>query len=507
MDVSRLLQERTDRHGTKPALVFKDRTITFGGLESEVRRLAGALRDLGVGPGTKLGIYLPNGPECVVGYLAGFMRGAVVVPLDYGLSEDELSSCLNHAGCTVLIARPRPALPSAVLRRTTNLRALITVAADEDRAGEGVLAYETLRPRTAEDAAVPVDPEAPALIMYTSGTTGRPKGILLTYRHLDGSPEAMKHFVDLSGRDVKLAAIPLTHVAGLIYIQNCLIFGITLILMERFHPLEFLRLVERHRVTCFHLVPAMYTALLSLKRLDRFDLSSLRWVVVFGAPSSPETLDRFRRYCPNARLLNGWGMTETCPPNTVTPLGSDNIASVGRPSPLCEIRVVDEEGGVLPPGGIGEVVLRGWVVMRGYYRDPETTSEVLRDGWLHTGDLGRFDADGFLYIVGRKKDMIKVAGQIVYAAEVEAVLCRHEAVAEAAVIGVPDPLRGEVVKAFVVPIPGRDVSAEEVRHYARGRLAHFKVPQSVEIRDDLPRNRTGKTDKEALRRAAVAAAV
>ena len=197
--------------------------------------------------------------------------------------------------------------------------------------------------------------------------------------------------------------------------------------MERFNPYGTLG-ISNATVTCFHIVPAMYTAILSLKQIEKFNLGSLRWVVVFGAPSSPEIMERFHKFCPNAQLLNGWGMTETCPPNTVTPLGSRNIASIGKPSPLCEIRIVDDSGNEVKTGEIGEIVIRGWVVMQEYYKDPAATAAMKRDGWLYTGDLGRVDEEGFFYIVGRKKEMIKVAGQIVYAPEVEAAFYKHEAV-------------------------------------------------------------------------------
>ena len=269
--------------------------------------------------------------------------------------------------------------------------------------------------------------------------------------------------------------------------------------MDRFQPFEFLANVERYRVTCFHIVPPMYNALLTLKEIERFDLSSLRWVVVFGAPSSPDILKRFHQYIPNAKLLNGWGMTETSPPNTVTPLDSDNIQSVGKSAPHCEIRVVDEQGQECSAGTIGEIVISGWIVMDGYYKEPEETAQVLRDGWLHTGDLGRFDTEGYLYIVGRKKEMIKVAGQIVYAPEVEAALLKHEQVAEAAVVGVEDELKGEAVRAFVVLHAQADVTADDLRGFCREHLANFKVPQAITIKDGLPKNRTGKIDKAALK--------
>lgn len=497
MNVSLLLDRQAQKYGDKPALIFKEQEISFRTLRENVLKTAAIFKQAGVGKSDKVGIYLPNGPECVYSYLACFCLGAVAVPLDYMLKTDELVSCLTHAEVKLLIAQPRPDVDlKHVAAQVSSIRQLIT-------AGEGpVDGARHLSDELAAATAVPIqmlmNEKDPALIMYTSGTTGKPKGILLNCRHLDGSPEAMKHFVDLTGRDVKLAAIPFSHIGGFIYIQNCLVFGITLVIMDRFNPYEFLRCVERYRVTCFHIVPPMYTALLTLKQIEKFNLSSLRWVVVFGAPSTPEIMERFHKYCPNAQLLNGWGMTETCPPNTVTPMGSQNIASVGKPAPHCRIRIVDENGGEVPIGQIGEITISGWIVTDGYYKDPETTAATVKDGWLYTGDLGRFDEQGFLYIVGRKKEMIKVGGQIVFAPEVEAALYKNEKVAEAAVVGIPDKFKGEAVKAFVV-LKEAGLSPEDLRYFLRAHLANFKVPQTIEIRETLPKNRTGKIDKELLK--------
>ncbi|MDE2027978.1 MAG: AMP-binding protein [Candidatus Omnitrophica bacterium] len=489
MDIYKTLKESATAFRQKPALIFKDKEITYGALTAKVLSLAVGLQGLGLGKGKKIGLYLPNCPEYVYSYLSSFLLGAVVIPMDYMLKADELSACLSHAEADLVIALQKPDIDWENIRAgIPSLKKVVFLGTE----------FESLY-QAGEFQSQPVDESAPALIMYTSGTTGAPKGILLNYKHLQGSPEAMKHFVDLSERDVKLCAIPLSHIGGFIYIQNCLIFGITLVLMDRFHPLDFLKNIAQYKVTCFHIVPPMYTAMLTVKHMDQFDLSSLRWVVVFGAPNSPDILKRFHQYCPNAKLLNGWGMTETCPPNTVTPLSNPKIESVGKPAPNCEIRIVDDEGKPLPAGEVGEIVIRGWVVMQEYYKDPQATSAAKRGGWFHTGDLGHFDQEGFLYIVGRKKEMIKVAGQIVYAPEVEAALCKHEAVLEAAVIGVADDMRGEAVKAFVVLKEGKNVEPLEIKYFAKEHLANFKVPHTVEIRAALPKNRTGKIDKEQLR--------
>jgi len=499
MDIRNLLDQQAKKYAQKPALIFQEKEISFTELSAQTLKLAAALKGLGAQKGDRIGIYLPNCPEYVYSYFAVFCLGAVGVPLDFLLKADELISCLGHCEAKFLIVLPKNDLDLAEVKKSvTSLRKIILLGSPSP-VPDTVSYGELLATAKNDLPVINVGENDPALIMYTSGTTGKPKGIRLNYKHLEGSPAAMHHFVDLSDRDVKLAAIPFSHIGGFIYIQNCLLFGIKLVIMARFNPMEFLQLIEQYKVTCFHIVPPMYVALLTLKHIEKFNLSSLRWAVVFGAPSSPAMLERFHKFCPNAQLLNGWGMTETCPPNTVTPLGCKNIASVGKPAPHCRIKIIDADQKELPAGETGEVVISGWVIMDSYYKDPQLTAETIRNGWLHTGDLGRFDPEGFLYIVGRKKEMIKVGGQIVFAPEVEAAFFKHEAVAEAAVIGVADELRGEAVKAFVVLKEGHNITAEELRYFAREHLAHFKVPQTIEIWKDLPRNRTGKIDKEALK--------
>lgn len=504
MNIREILKLDATKYAGKPAFIFKGTAISYADLQTHVLKLANALRAQGVGKGDKVAIYLPNCPEYAYSYLACFCLGVVAVPLDFMLKSDELTSCLSHCEAKVLIANVKNDVSLPEIKNATPSLKRIVIYAGELSSPDMVSYAEIVNAAAVDLPLVEIKDSDPSLIMYTSGTTGRPKGILLNYKHLEGSPQAMQYFVDLTDHDVKLCAIPFSHIGGFIYIQNCITFGITLVMMDRFHPIEFLKDIEQYQVTCFHIVPAMYTALLSLKSIQKYNLSSLRWVVVFGAPSSPEILERFHQYCPNAQLLNGWGMTETCPPNTVTPLGSKNIASIGKPAPHCEIRIVDDEGREVPAGQPGEMTIRGWIVMDGYYKDPEATDQVKKNGWLYTGDLGRVDQDGFLYIMGRKKEIIKVAGQIVYAPEVEAALSKHEAVLDVAVIGVPDALRGEAVKAFVVVKEEATVSAEDLRYFARENLANFKVPQSIEIRETLPKNRTGKIDKELLKQEAIA---
>jgi long-chain acyl-CoA synthetase len=498
MDVISLLTQRAKESADKPAFVSREGVLTFAHLRDRVFSACEGLRELGVKKGDRVALYLPTWTEYVISYLAVWCCQATAVPLDFMLTSDELESCIRHCEASVLIAKPKASVSLSELKsRCASLTAVVSCehGAEEERG----LVFSRLLEHAPARLQGAADPKATAIIFYTSGTTGKPKGVLINYRQLSAPPEAMKHFVDLTEKDVTVCALPFSHLGGLIYIQNCLSFGMTVVLMERFIPLEFLKLVSQHRATCFWIVPSMYYAMLQLKEFETFDLSSLRWIVTFGASNSPDALRRFQQYCPQAHLLNGWGLTETNAPTTVIPLGSKKIESVGRPAPWVEVKVFGDDGGEVPVSGVGEVAVRGWVVTEGYYKDPALTSETIRKGWFYTGDLGRFDAEGDLYIVGRKKEMIKVAGEIVFEPEVEAAIHRHPDVAEAAVVGVPDKMRGEVPKAFVACKEGKSLSEEDLRAFLRQSLAHFKVPHYFVFLPSLPKNRTGKVDKAQLR--------
>lgn len=496
MDTVKLLERQAKEHGDKPAIIFRDQATSFQELRDNSFRLADSLESLGIKKGDKVAIYLPNSPEYVYSYLAVFSSGATCVPLDFMLTEDEIVECLRHSEAKALIMKPKANISLENLK--TPYLNIITC----QQKIPGFLNFEELLER-----GINHPPQAKyaekdyAIIFYTSGTTGRPKGVLINYKQLEAPPQSMDFFVGgIKEDDIALCALPFSHIGGLIYLQNCISFGLSVVLMERFLPLEFLKDVQQYKATCFWIVPSMYYAFLQLKEFETFNLKSLRWMVTFGASSSPDALRRFHQFCPNAHLLNGWGLTETNAPTVVLPMSSDKIESVGRAAPWIEVKIFDENDKELPQGEVGEVAVKSWVVTGGYYKDPELTRQVIRNGWFHSGDLGRFDAEGHLYIVGRIKEMIKVSGEIVFEPEVEAAIHKYPDVAEVAVIGIPDNLRGEVPKAFIVPKENKQIDEEDLRYFLREHLAHFKIPHYFEFSDTLPKNRTGKIDKELLRK-------
>ncbi|MFA4988115.1 MAG: AMP-binding protein [Candidatus Omnitrophota bacterium] len=499
MDVVNILKKCAVDYGGKTAVLFGQEAISFLELKRKVFALAQNMINLGISPGDKVAIYLPSWPEYIYSYLAIWSIGACAVPLDFMLTEDEIISCLSHCEAKVLVTKHKANV--SISRLKENLPLLKHIISCRRRE-EGALNFEDLLSCSRQDfSGLPLKENDYAIVFYTSGTTGKPKGVLISYKQLNAPPKSMAFFVnkDISSRDVTLCALPFSHLGGLIYIQNTITFGLTMVLMERFMPLDFLRNVQGHKVNFFWIVPSMYYALLQLKEFETFDLSSLRWIVTFGASSSPDALRRFHKFCPKAYLLNGWGLTETNAPTVVLPMGSDKIESVGRPAPWIDVGIFGEGQQKLENGQIGEVAVKSWVVTDGYLKDEELTRETVRDGWFYTGDLGRFDDEGFLYIVGRKKEMIKVGGEIVFEPEVESVLLKHPDIAEAAVVGVLDKLRGEVPKAFLVRREGSDLLEEDLRYFLRQHLAHFKIPHCFDFRAELPKNRSGKVDKEKLR--------
>ncbi|MBF6159785.1 acyl-CoA synthetase [Nocardia cyriacigeorgica] len=497
-DLGSWIARRAASGPDRPAITFDGQTLTYGALLERVDRLAAELVAGGVRPGDRVGYLGLNHPDFLVTLFAASRAGAVFVPLNFRLTAAELGYILGDAGVHTLIAdADRAEIVEPVLAESGVGRSISLTA----RPGWEVL-DELLAAR--EPIAEPRHPEADdvAVIMYTSGTTGRPKGAMLTHGNLFwNNVNALLSF-DTLHDDVSLVCAPLFHIGGLnVTTLVSLQKGAHLVLMAAFDPAQALALIAEHKVTTMFGVPAMYLFMAQVPQFATTDLSSVRTFICGGAPVPEALITRYgERGVPFAQ---GYGLTETAPLALV--LSTDDVATrIGAAGhkvlPLSDVRLVDLDNNPVPEGERGEICVRGPQVMKGYWNNKAATDAVIdAEGWFHTGDIGQADQDGFVYVVDRVKDMVITGGENVYPAEVENVLYRHPAVAEVAVLGLPHEKWGEAVTAVVATQPGASLTLDELREFARGDLAGYKVPLRLELVDALPRNASGKVLKYRLR--------
>ncbi len=495
-----LLNRSADEFGDRVAAIHRGDPVSFTHLRELVEGFSRALRNhLGVGPGDRVALIMPNCLHSVICYLGAIRAGATAVPVNIRLSAEEMHFILADVGARVIVAHERtwPTVAEA-LEGLDGIDAVWGVELQT----EGVTPVDEVMAEAGPEFEPPaVAPEDVAAIIYTSGTTGLPKGAMLTHGNVLFNVQSTIRGHGFRPDDVHLLIVPLFHVTGLNTIMpTSLHLGSTIVISAETNPRRLLELIERHRCTTMFTVPTTTIMLTREPGLGEFDLSSLRLIAYSGAPMPVLAIKRLRELFPDKLLHNFYGLTETTSVTTVLPseFALSHAESIGRVVPDLEARIVDEAGETLPPGEVGELLIRGPSVFAGYYRRPEATAEALEDGWLHTGDKAFIDADGFVFLRGRTKEMIIVAGENVYPVEVENVLTRHPGVLEAAAVGVEHAVLGEVVKAVVVPQPGAKLTEREIKRWCAERLASFKVPQQVEFADELPRNPSGKVVKRRL---------
>jgi long-chain acyl-CoA synthetase len=492
-----ILRETAQRSPGKPVTILGGDPMTYAELDELSDRLAAGLAATGIGTGDVVALQLPNIPQFLIAYFGILKAGGVVMPLNVLLKAPEVTYHLSDSAAKVLITWAGVLGEAAAGAATAGVSQVYTVgdAAGAAPFGELLSAAPAARPFADRD------PADTAVIVYTSGTTGRPKGAELTHLQLYMNADIPGRLFDVQPDDIVITVLPLFHVFGLSSIMNvCVRFGCTMSLIPRFDPATVLAAIQRDRATIFEGVPAMYVALLGYPELDGYDVSSLRIAISGGASIPAPVLDAFEKRF-GVLILEGYGLTETASTTTFNVSATDRRAySVGKPIWGTQTQVWDPDGRPLPPGqdNVGEVVTQGLHVMKGYLNRPEETAAVFTGNWLHTGDLGYFDGDGYLFIVGRSKELIIRGGYNVYPAEIESVLHEHPAVAEAAVIGIPDDRLGEEVMAVLVLRPGTSLTAPEAIDFCRARVAAYKYPRVVEIRDALPKNALGKVLKDQL---------
>jgi len=493
------------RFPDRPAVSFEDRTLTYVDLFRAVGACAASLTELGVGPDQRVAILFPNCPQFIISYFAALQLGATVVPLHCLQGPEELAYIVANAEAETLIGLNllEPVM-AAVRENVPCLRRLIV--SGPSKLADAVSFEGLLKPPQSSPPVHDSRPDDVAVLIYTSGTTGQPKGAMLTHDNLVFDAAACAVAIDVNENDVFGTVLPLFHSFGA---TVCMILPLSLgahtVLIPKFAPLSVLETLESRRCTVFAGVPSMYAVMLGMKTDRDFDLSSLRIGVSGGAAMPDEVLLGFEQRF-GVYMIEGYGPTEASPVVSVNRTdGTRKIGTIGPPLPEIEVTIRDDDFNVAPVDVPGELCVRGRNVMKGYWRDEERTAETIRDGWLLTGDVATVDADGYLRIVDRKKDMIIVGGMNVYSREVEDVLYRLGAVAEAAVVGIPNRLRGEDVKAYVALKEGAQLDATQVIEHCKSHLANYTVPRFVEFRPELPKSATGKILKRELREEARAA--
>lgn len=506
LNVASLLRTSAHADPKATAMILGDMQMSYGELHGLAQRFAGGLASLGIKRGQHVALMLPNVPHFTIGYFGAHYNASPVVPLNVLLQPDEIAYHLDDSDAVAIVVwEGFYEQARAGFDRVDGCKHIIVAKADRtDMDAPAGAANMTKLIASSEPVRDLPDTMADdtAVILYTSGTTGRPKGAELTHFNLFYNAEYVAQRL-LAGEEKKVAicVLPLFHSFGQTCMQNAtLAGGGSIVLMPRFDPKGAFELIQKHKVTLFAGVPTMYFALLNYPDADQYDMSSIQHCMSGGAAMPVEVMKAFdAKY--DVNILEGYGLSET------SPVASFNVAdrpkkpgSIGLPIAGVEFRLEDAEGKIVTEVDTpGEIVIKGHNIMKGYYKRPEVNAEAIVNGWFHSGDIGTRDADGYYYIVDRKKDMVIRGGYNVYPREIEEVLYAYPGVIEAAVIGVPDEKMGEEVKAIVALKPGTEASAEQIQAYCKEKLAAYKYPRIIEFRDELPKGPTGKILKRELR--------
>ncbi|GGA41444.1 long-chain-fatty-acid--CoA ligase [Kroppenstedtia guangzhouensis] len=520
------LKKSAEEYPEREAIYFMGKRITYRELMDDVHRMARALKELGVKKGERVSIMLANSPQAVISYYAVLMIGGVVVQTNPMYKERELEHLLVDSGAETIICldlvyqqlekvKPRTPLKRVIVtsikdylpfpkNRLYPLKLKMDGIKPQIPYGDGVFAFPVIMKKALPD---PVEIEIAsmdevALLQYTGGTTGLAKGAMLTHRNIVVNVVQCSHWMYKGerGKEKVLGLVPFFHVYGMTVVMNFSIYmAATMVLVPRFHVKDALKVIHKERPSFFPGAPTMYVGLINHPEIAKYDLSSIKACISGSAPLPLAVQERFEKLT-GGRLVEGYGLTECSPVTHANPIWDKRKnGSIGLPWPDTECRVVDPETGEeLEAGVAGVLQVKGPQVMKGYWNRKEETENVLRDGWLNTGDIAMMDEDGYFYIMDRQKDMIIAGGFNIYPREVEEVLYDHPAVQEAAVIGVPDPYRGETVKAFIVLRPDEKVTEQDLDTYCRSKLASYKVPRLYEFRDRLPKTTVGKVLRREL---------
>ncbi|MCP5081950.1 MAG: long-chain fatty acid--CoA ligase [Alphaproteobacteria bacterium] len=497
--LGQVAQAAADKFGASEALVFEGRSFSYEELNTLVEAVAGGLAGLGLARSDVITLYASNSWEWVVSYYAIARLGAVVNPVNTMLTPDEIGYVVKDCGAKAIIASPEKVEATLPVKQSSEVKEIISFG--DDIAPGAVSFNQLLTSKIQAPSADDIDPVSLSTIGYTSGTTGHPKGAMQSHRAVILNGAMTSQLQNRGADDVVVSALPCPHVYGNVLMNGMMMYGTKLVLHRAFDPAAVMEDIARHKATICDGVPTMYMFMLNSPAFPEADLSSLKRCYVGGQTMPVATMKAVEEGF-KVPLIELWGMTEIAGLGSTHPLyGTNKHGSIGCAIPYCELRIADAEDAskTMPRGEVGELMVRGPIVMLGYYGDEEKTRETLEpDGWLHTGDLGTMDEDGCVYIVDRKKDMILTGGYNVYPAEIERVLAGHPAVALAAVGKQDDELKGEIAKAYVVLKEGETGDEQEMMAFCREKLAAYKCPRKIQFVPDVPKTSTGKIMRRQL---------
>jgi long-chain acyl-CoA synthetase len=494
--ITELLDTRAREQGDRTFVFCEDREYSYREIRENSRRVCLNLAKRGVGKNDKIVLLMGNALEFVYVFLGAGRIGAVAVPVNPTLKPDEIAYIAANSDAETLITIPEfgPMLPT--LRQLAPHMKRFFVLGD---AIEGAESFNSLLEPVEGDDAIAAEPGDDAALIYTSGTTGLPKGVILTHSNYIWNARMITADIDMRPTDRFLCVLPLFHVnAQVTSILSPMLSGADVVLMQKFNPMHILPLIQKHRATIMSAVPTIYNIMARMPKAETYDISSIRFFASGAAPLPEETYRLVQKVLKRP-LIMGYGLSEcTCASAAADVREPIKWNSVGPSLRHTNIRIVDSEGLDVPVGEVGEIWLSGPCVMKGYYKNPEATAEVLQNGWLRTGDLGRFDEEGYLYIVGRVKDMIIRGGQNIYPQQIENVLSQFPGVEECCVVGVEEPRWGQEVLAVIKPAEGVELSDRAVIDFCRERLASYKCPKYVRFVSELPKTATGKIKKNEV---------
>ncbi len=492
-NIPELLHKQASTIPQQTYLIFKDQEFTYVDISQTAKKMSAALKEIGLEKSDRIGLLCPNHPEFIFTYFAAMNAGTIIVPINVMLKKPEVEFILNDCGAKAFIYDPK--FREYIDTIKVNCKQLQTSIEINSSA------YKDLKEHSLKEFTQSIHEDDPAAIIYTSGTTGKPKGVILTHKNYISDVENATKWCKVTAKDRFMCILPLFHVNGqVVSTLMPLMAGATQVLTEGFNPKSFLSDLAKYKITSFSAVPTIYSYMNNMPNIEEHDLSYLRACICGAAPMPVEVFNTFEKKF-NASILEGYGLSEGTCVSTVNPLDGRprKIGSIGLALTGQEIQIQDDKSNQLASGEVGEICIKGTNVMKGYFNNPEATAATLQDGWLHTGDLGYQDDEGYFYIVGRKKEMIIRGGENIYPKEIEEVLYKHEKIAECAVCGVPDSVWGEEVVAFLISKNEQEeISLKEIRSYLKDKLADYKRPRKVFTVNELPKTATGKIRKGEL---------